>query len=55
MAVKYLDQVGESWMAAFQLIGPGWDPSCTVWSAKGMMHEVLYGDWPVDEVGEDED
>lgn len=24
----------------------GWAPTTTAWTATGMMHEAIYGDWP---------
>ena len=43
--------VVQEWMnpAGEKFLTRGWDPVLTLWSAKGMMHEVLYGDWPTDE------
>ncbi len=26
-----------------------WDHTLTKWAANGMLHEVLYGDWPTEE------
>ena len=49
VCLEWMNPAGEKFLTR------GWDPSCTVWSAKGMMHEVLYGDWPADEVEEEEE
>lgn len=47
--------VVQEWMnpAGEKFLIRAWDPSLAAWGAKGLMHEVLYGDWPADE-GEEE-
>lgn len=49
--------VVQEWMnpAGEKFLTRAWDHALPLWSAKGMMHEVLYGDWPADEVGDEED
>jgi hypothetical protein len=49
--------VVQEWMnpAGEKFLIRGWDQACALWSVKGMMHEVLYGDWPTDEEADDED
>lgn len=49
--------VVQEWMnpAGEKFLIRGWDQACTLWSVKGMLHEVLRGDWPVDEEAGDEE
>ena len=41
----------QEWMnpAGEKFLTRAWDHALSQWSAKGMIHEVLYGDWPADE------
>lgn len=47
--------VVQEWMnpAGEKFLTRAWDHSLATWSAKGMMHEVLYGDWPVDDADDE--
>ena len=40
--------VVQEWMApdGHKFLTRGWDHAIPSWTAKGMIHEVLYGDWP---------
>lgn len=40
MVAEWMDQSGERWLSK------GHAAHTAHWSAKGMMHEALYGDWP---------
>lgn len=49
--------VVQEWMnpAGERFLIRGWDHSMAVWTVKGMIHEVLYGDWPQDEEAEEDE
>jgi hypothetical protein len=40
VVAEWMDHQGERWLSK------GYSASLTAWSARGMHHEVLYGNWP---------
>lgn len=40
VVTEWMDETGEKWLSR------GWSSSKAKWEALGMVHEVLYGDWP---------
>lgn len=43
LAAEWMDENGERWISRC------WAAHTSEWTAKGMMHQVLFGAWPQDE------
>lgn len=49
MVCDWMDEDGERWLSK------GHSSSIPTWTAEGMHHEALYGDWPAADADEDDE